>query len=58
MAVDNLRLEIDQRKHGKHCLVKKYKLLNIKPDIPIGQEAVKIFLIVNKVIGDSIQLIL
>ena len=58
MTMDNLRLKIDQRQHGKNCFIKKYKFLNVETDIPVWQETVKIFLIVYKVIGDSVHLIL
>ena len=58
MTVNDIRTETNQRKHGKNCFVKECKFFNIIAHVPIRNKTVKVFLIINKVIGNSIQLIL
>ena len=57
VTVNDIRSEIDDRKHGKHCLVKENKLLNIVPVVAVGIEALKIFQIVDEIVGNSLILI-
>ena len=40
------------------ALSKKTELLNVKPDVPIRHDAVKVFLIIDKIVGDAIKHIL
>lgn len=40
------------------ALSKKQNFLNVKPDVPIMHDAVKVFLIIDKIVGDAIKHIL
>ena len=57
MAVYDIRLKADQRKHGKHCFVKEAEFLDIVTDISVRNLAVKIFFVIDEIISDPIQLI-
>ena len=58
MTVNDIRAETDQRKHGQYRFVEEREFFNIIAHISIRYETVKILLIINEIIGDSIQFIL
>ena len=58
MTVNDIRTETDQRKHGQYRFVEKREFFNIIAHISIRYETVKILLIINEIIGHSIQFIL